>query len=180
MKWKLNLELCEGVDVTSLFELVQSVTKGKICNVELSSVEELQIPTSREKEAEYYNQKTKKRQFSLDESEKELLQSMMDNRCQEITERYFAEIRKCEQKFIDDVKRIKDISLQYPVFGSAPHERLFLLSCDQSFRRHRDEMRRLKGICDTLGLKTNHLLDRVLGCSVLKRKCEPQGAQHLL
>lgn len=125
-------------------------------------------------------QYNKEKQFSLDKYERELLQSMINDRCQEITGRYFAEIRKYEQKFIDDVKKIKDISLQYPVLGSAPHEQVFLSSCDQSFRRHRDEMRRLKGICDTLGLKTNHLLDRVLGCSVLKHKCEPQGAQHLL
>ncbi len=125
-------------------------------------------------------QYSKEKQFSLDKYERELLQSMINDRCQEITDRYFAEIREHEKKFIDNVGKIKGISLQYPVLGSAPHEQAFLSSCDQSFRRHRDEMRQLKGICDTLGLKTNHLLNRVLGCSVLKHKCEPQGAQHLL
>ena len=135
--------------------------------------------TSQEKKAEYYTRESTKRLFSLCESEREQLQSMVDNRCQEITDRYFTEIRKYEQRFIDEVQRIKDISLQYPVLGTAPHEQAFLSSCDQSFRRHRDEMRQLKGICDTLGLKTNSLLNRVLGCNVPERKCEPQDAQHL-
>ena len=117
-------------------------------------------------------------QFSLCDSQRELLQSMIDNRCQEITDKYFAEIDKYRLEFIKKVREITDISSQFPVCGTAPHEQVFLSSCDQSFRRHRDEMRQLRGICNTLGLKTNPLLDRVLGCSVPERKCESQAAQH--
>ena len=139
--------------------------------------EQADIPTfqSHEKRAEFYNLLSKTKNSCLNESCKELLRRIIEEKCASITERYYQEIAEHERAFIDASSKAKGILSQYPVLGTAPHERSFLESCDESFRRHRDEMRQLRDICDTLGLRTNPLLDRVLGCNAQRHKDEPQG-----
>lgn len=139
--------------------------------------EQADTPTfqSHEKRAEFYNSLSKTKNSCLNESCKELLRRIIEEKCASITERYYQEIAEHERAFIDASSKAKGILSQYPVLGTAPHERSFLESCDESFRRHRDEMRQLRDICDTLGLRTNPLLDRVLGCNAQRHKDEPQG-----
>ena len=130
---------------------------------------------SQEKRAEFYNSLSKIKNSCLNESCKESLRRMIEEKCASITDLYYQEIAEHERAFIEASSKANEILSQYPVYGTAPHERSFLESCDESFRRHRDEMRQLRDICDTLGLRTNPLQDRVLGCNAQRHKGEPQG-----
>ena len=106
----------------------------------------------------------------------ELLQSIMDNHCAMIYDRYLHERREQDEKFMKELESFKETLSQYPAVGSAPHERVFLDAASRSIRRCRDELRQVSAIYKTLGLKTNRLLDRVLGYSAQRHKSALQDA----
>lgn len=115
---------------------------------------------------------------TLNSKQLELLQGIMDNHCAMIYDRYLQERSRADEEFMNFIKgddSLKEISAQYPRVGSAPHEQAFLEVTTQSIERCRDGLRQASAIYRTLGLKTNHLLDRVLGYSTQWHEYALQG-----
>lgn len=125
-------------------------------------------------EASYLANKIKKEVRQLSEEQKNLLQSIIDQHCAVITDRYKNETTSLQKTFIEECRMAKDTLSQYPVYGTAPHEQVFLESYDQAILHYRGEMLQLRDICDILGLKTNPHLHRVLGYNAQEHKPELQ------
>lgn len=116
---------------------------------------------------------------SLGRQERSLLQEMIDERCRVVTERYIEKRNKLSSEYLQDMMKpeFRAALSQYPVPGTDPRTVLYLESFDSLYQDHHDEMRRLLCICETLGLRTNPLLDHVLGCRVRSHRREPQAGQ---
>lgn len=94
---------------------------------------------------------------------REYLQKLVDTRCSVITQHYYEEDHKLHEAF---KKASVNISTsQYPRVGTAPHEIEFLDQSSSLMQSYLAEMRELRGICESFGLKTNPLLGRVFGCN---------------
>lgn len=119
---------------------------------------------------------------SLGRQERSLLQEMIDERCRVVTERYIEKRNKLSSEYLQDMMKpeFRAALSQYPVPGTDPRTVLYCESFDSLYQDHHDEMRRLLCICETLGLRTNPLLDHVLGCSARSHRYEPQAGQDLL
>lgn len=124
---------------------------------------------------------TKSRKGKLGKAEKDLLQEMVDERCRMATNHYLNERDRLSREYLQDMMKpeFRAALSQYPVPGTDPRTVLYCESFDSLYQGHHDELRRLLCICETLGLRTNPLLDRVLGCSVRRRKGGPQAGQGL-
>ena len=107
---------------------------------------------------------------------KALLQELVDERCRVITERYLEDRDKLSVEYMKDMRKpeFRAALSQYPVPYTDPRTVLYLESFDSLYQSHHDEMRRLLNICETLALKTNPHLDRVLGCNAQSHRCEPR------
>lgn len=118
---------------------------------------------------------------SLGQQERLLLQELIDERCRVATERYIEKRNKLSGEYLQDMMKpeFRAALSQYPVPGTDPRTVLYLESFDSLYRNHHDELRRLSCICGTLGLRTNPLLDRVLGCSAQSHRRGPQAGQGL-
>lgn len=121
-------------------------------------------------------------QGTLSREEQSLLQEMIDERCRVVTERYIEKRNKLSSEYLRDMMKpeFRAALSQYPVPGTDPRTVLYCESFDSLYQDHHDEMRRLLCICETLGLRTNPLLDHVLGCSARSHRYEPQAGQDLL
>ena len=124
---------------------------------------------------------TKSHKSKLGKAERDLLQKMVDERCRMATDRYLDERDRLSREYLQDMMKpeFRAALSQYPVPGTDPRTVLYCESFDSLYRGHHDELRRLWCICETLGLRTNPLLDRVLGCSVRRRKDGPQAVRGL-
>lgn len=127
------------------------------------------------------NEKNKTRK-ELGQNEKLLLQNLIDERCRVVTERYIEKRNKLSSEYLRDMMKpeFRAALSQYPVPYTDPRTVLYFESFDSLYQDHHDEMRRLLCICETLGLRTNPLLDHVLGCSARSHRYEPQAGQDLL
>ena len=125
--------------------------------------------------------KNEKRNY-LGRQERALPQEMIDERCRVVTERYIEKRNKLSSEYLQDMMKpeFRAALSQYPVPYTDPRTVLYFESFDSLYQDHHDEMRRLLCICETLGLKTNPLLDHVLGCSARSHKYAPQAGRGLL
>lgn len=125
---------------------------------------------------------TKSRKGKLGKAERDLLQDIVDERCRMVTDHYLTERDRLSREYLQDMMKpeFRAALSQYPVPGTDPRTVLYCESFDSLYRGHHDEMRRLLCICETLGLRTNPLLGRVLGCNAQPHKGEPQAGRGLL
>lgn len=99
----------------------------------------------------------------LSKDEKGVLQRLIDSRCAALHKEYFSELRRITDEYEARVSAdFKDPSFQYPADGTYPPERAYLSGSEKARAKYIGEMRQLDGICDVLGLRTNHILDCVL------------------
>lgn len=119
--------------------------------------------------------KNKKKQ--LDRDMRMLLQDMVDERCRVVTEHYINERNKLSADYLADMQKpeFRAALSQYPVPGTDPRTISYVESFDSLYQGHHDELRRLLCICETLALRTNPLLDHVLGCNVRLHRREPRA-----
>lgn len=117
---------------------------------------------------------------TLDSGQRELLQRLLDRRCNEIYSDYMRKREDAFQKFIRaSGKATKETLSRYPLAGTAPHERVFLALTSRLSRRCHDELLRLSAIYKTLGLRTNYPLRRVLGYNAQGHKSVLQDVLNL-
>lgn len=127
---------------------------------------------SQEKRAEVANRRTKENKettihptdTALSGLRREYLQKLVETRCSVITQHYYEEGRKLREAF--NKASVNTSTSQYHRVGSAPHEIEFLDQSSSLMRSYLDELRELRGICNSFGLRANPLLDRVFGCNV--------------
>lgn len=98
------------------------------------------------------------------------IQERLDQYCELLYAQFEIDKKRITDKFVKESKEFKDLLSQYPVFGTAPHERAFLEAYDQIILDYRDEMRQLSDIYNTLGLKTNLPLRLFHGCNTQRHK----------
>lgn len=94
----------------------------------------------------------------------DLMKRMVDEKGVEITQTYLERRDKIVAEFVEIVKSAKASSTQCPDPRIASHEPVFVEAYEQNLRKNLSERRRLLGICEILGLKTNSLPDRAPLC----------------
>ena len=130
---------------------------------------------SQEKYAEALNAAHKHVSVLLPHEQLEIIQDVLDAHCEELYEDYLSDYSKLEARFIEQAMSSMGISSRYLPYGTAPHERAFLDETSEKSRNLRAALRQLSAIYETLGLRTNYPLRRVLGYKSQGRRFALQG-----
>lgn len=105
----------------------------------------------------------------------EIIQDVLDAHCKDLYEDYLSDYSKLEARFIEQARLSMGISPRFLPDGTAPHERAFLDETSQKSQNLRVALRQLSAIYETLGLRTNYPLRRVLGYKSQERRHALQG-----
>ena len=105
----------------------------------------------------------------------EVVQEVLDAHCEDMYETYLSDFSELESQFIERAFSPTGILSRSLPCGIAPHERTFLDGISQKSRNLRAALRQLSAIYETLGLRTNYPLCRVLGYKSQGRRRVPQG-----
>lgn len=128
---------------------------------------------SQEKYAEALNGSHKHVAGLIPQEQLEIIQDVLDAHCENLYEDYLSDYSKLEARFIEQARSSMGTSARFLPYGTAPHERAFLDETSQKSRNLRAALRQLSAIYETLGLRTNYPLCRVLGY-------KSQGRRHVL
>jgi len=130
---------------------------------------------SQEKYAEALNVAHKHVSVLIPLEQLEIIQDVLDAHCEDLYDDYLSDFSKLEARFIEQARSSMGISPRYLPYGTAPHERVFLDETSQKSRNLCAALRQLSAIYETLGLRTNYPLRRVLGYKSQGRRFAPQG-----
>ena len=135
---------------------------------------------SQEKYAEALNAAHKHVAGCFTREQLEVIQSALDDRCEDLYDNYLSSYKELEDCFVSRAFSPTGTLSRCLPCGSAPHERAFLEGTSALSRNLRAELRQLLSIYETLGLRTNYPLCRVLGYKSQGRRCVLQGVSNLL
>ena len=130
---------------------------------------------SQKKYAEALNGSHKHVAGLIPQEQLEIIQDVLDAHCENLYEDYLSDYSKLEARFIEQARSSMGTSARFLPYGTAPHERAFLAETSQKSRNLSAALRQLSSIYETLGLRTNYPLRRVLGYKSQGRRCVPQG-----
>lgn len=130
---------------------------------------------SQEKYAEALNGARRHVAGSFTPEQLEVVQKVLDAHCENLYETYLSAFSELENQFTERAFSPTGILSRSRPCGTAPHERAFLDGISQKSRNLSAALRQLSAIYETLGLRTNYPLYRVLGYKSQGRRCVPQG-----
>lgn len=129
---------------------------------------------SQEKYAEALNGSHKHVAGLIPQEQLEIIQDVLDAHCENLYEDYLLDYSELEKRFVEQSRSFRGSLSRYHPCGTAPHERAFLAETSQKSRNLCAALRQLSSIYETLGLRTNYPLRRVLGYKSQGRRCVPQ------
>lgn len=93
-------------------------------------------------------------------SHKKTLQKALDVYCEKLQTEYLKENRRLCKHYYEEVQNEATMGIlsQYYPYGISPQTQVFLAETSQLSQAHTAEMREVRAIYDTLGLRTNHHL----------------------
>ena len=118
----------------------------------------------------------KKSTAILTMAEKEELQRVLDAYCEKLQADYQSATTRLGRHYYAEVQKEAStgiLSRYYP-YGTSPQTRLFLEETYRLTQSHASEMREVRAIYNTLGLRTNRHLEGYPLHSSPARRCVPQ------
>lgn len=104
------------------------------------------------------------------------LQKALDAYCEKLQTEYMEENRRLAQHYYEEVQKEAAtgiLSQCYP-YGISPQTQVFLAETSRLSQTHASEMREVRAIYDTLGLRTNHHLEGFPLHNAPMRRCALQ------